>query len=117
MPSSHCHRLLRKLNSGSGWLGGCSGSGRRMPLGRPVVPEEYSIAVPSDSSATGVPGRPASAVSWSSTRAAPAWAGRWVPPSTTRHRLTRGQLARASAAVAKQAAEVISTCASLLFRI
>ena len=39
-----------------GSLGGFSGSGRRMPLGRPVVPDEYSIEVPSASSAIGVTG-------------------------------------------------------------
>ena len=56
MPSSHCHSLARKWNSAIGSLGGFSGSGRRMPLGRPVVPDEYSIDVPSASSAIGVVG-------------------------------------------------------------
>jgi hypothetical protein len=56
MPASHCHSLLRKWNSGSGSEGGFSGKGRRMPLGRPVVPDEYSIGVPRHSSAIGVSG-------------------------------------------------------------
>ena len=47
MPSRYCQSFCRKSNIGSCWVGGCSGSGRRMPFGRPVVPDEYSIAVPS----------------------------------------------------------------------
>ncbi len=41
-------------------VGGCpasaSGRGRKIPFGRPVVPEEYSIARPSCSSAIGSEG-------------------------------------------------------------
>ena len=36
--------------------GGVSGSGLRTPLGCPVVPDEYSISLPSASSATGPAG-------------------------------------------------------------
>ena len=56
MPSRYRQSSATKSNSGSGCAGGCSGSGRTMPFGRPVVPDEYSIAVPSDSSAIGVSG-------------------------------------------------------------
>ena len=38
---------------------GCPVSGRRIPLGWPVVPEEYSMAEPSTSSASGSPGEAA----------------------------------------------------------
>ena len=38
---------------------GCPVSGRRIPLGWPVVPDEYSIAEPSTSSASGAAGDPA----------------------------------------------------------
>ena len=62
MPSLHCHNPLRKWNSGSGCDGGFSGSGRMMPLGRPVVPDEYSIGVPNRSSGSGVDGIAAVAV-------------------------------------------------------
>jgi hypothetical protein len=34
-----------------------------MPFGRPVVPDEYNMAVPRDSSSIGVSGNPAVAVS------------------------------------------------------
>ena len=42
--------------TGNGWPGPPSGSSRRMPLGWPVVPDEYSMAAPSDSSGTGASG-------------------------------------------------------------
>src|SRR5215510_12290197 len=66
MPSLHCHNPFRKWNSGIGCDGGFSGSGRRMPLGRPVVPDEYSIGVPRYSSAMGEDGngRVAASRSW-----------------------------------------------------
>ena len=63
MPSRNPNMALTNSITGSGWLGGPSGSGRRMPLGCPVVPDEYSMAAPSASSGTGSPGYPAASSS------------------------------------------------------
>ena len=43
--------------------GGPSDTGRLIPLGRPVVPEEYSITSPSHSSSSGPGGVASSAAS------------------------------------------------------
>ena len=113
MPSRHCHSPFRKVNSGSGCEGGLSGSGRRMPLGRPVVPDEYSIAVPSDSSAIGVSGYAEMACSKSIKRGSPSERTA-SPPSTTRQHFTRGHNASAARARGSLAMEVTSSCDSLL---
>lgn len=79
-----------------------------MPLGRPVVPDEYSIDAPSDSSAMGVVGKGFTASSRSRT-AAPS-----PGPSTTRLTLTLGHCCRAAKATARSFSENRSTCDSLL---
>ena len=42
---------------GSPSAGFCFGSGLNTPLGLPVVPEEYSIGVPNNSSSIGIMGK------------------------------------------------------------
>ena len=53
MPSRIRNMFLTKAMTGRGSPGRPSGSGRSIPLGRPVVPDEYSMAAPSCSSSTG----------------------------------------------------------------
>jgi hypothetical protein len=106
--------LLRNANSGSGCDGGLSGSGRCTPLGRPVVPLEYSMAVPSHSSAMGVAGKGATASAKSTKRGSPDRSARGPPSSTTRQRSTLGQSRSAWRTMSSLVAEVISTLASQL---
>ena len=54
MPGLNPNIARTKSITGSGSLGSMAGSSRRMPFGCPVVPDEYSIAAPSDSAATGL---------------------------------------------------------------
>jgi hypothetical protein len=81
-----------------------------MPLGRPVVPEEYSIGVPRDSSPIGVPGKALVASSKSAK----------IPsspvPSTIRPDVSPGQSRAASRATSRHAREVIRSLAVLLLR-
>jgi len=56
IPSRKPNITLTNSMTASGTPGACSGSGRRIPFGCPVVPDEYSIAAPSRSSSTGVAG-------------------------------------------------------------
>ena len=82
-----------------------------MPLGLPVVPDEYSIAAPELSSAIGVAGNAATASSRFRTRSPS------PGPSTTRHRSTPGAMAMALSATSRLACEVINTRDRLLVRI
>jgi hypothetical protein len=50
---------MRNPASAADLSGVVSGMARRMPLGRPVVPDEYSIGAPSFSSGMGVEGKAA----------------------------------------------------------
>src|SRR5262249_49729019 len=84
----------------AGWT---SGSGRRMPLGWPVVPEEYSIGVPSCSSAIGSVGKGATAASYGS------YPLSGSSMSTMSHRSTSGQRAGSATATSRCAAELITT--------
>ena len=56
MPARNPNRNFTNSITGNGWPGPPSGSSRRMPLGRPVVPDEYSMAAPSASSVSGAAG-------------------------------------------------------------
>ena len=63
MSSRNCHSMAIPSTAmlvSDGWM---SYIGRRIPLGRPVVPEEYIMGAPSCSSATGPVGCPPSASS------------------------------------------------------
>jgi hypothetical protein len=53
----------KPANDGAGLPTGLRSSGYLMPFGRPVVPDEYSIAWPSSSSARGSAGYDATASS------------------------------------------------------
>ena len=81
-----------------------------MPFGRPVVPDEYSIAVPSHSSAIGVFGRPAVAST------SPTMRSLSPGPSATMQSLTSGQLLIASRAMSSLARDVIRIFDWLLVR-
>src|SRR5271165_2868947 len=59
MPSRKRHASRKKSKIGSCCAGGVSGKGRKMPFGRPVVPDEKSRAAPRDSSGIGVSGNQA----------------------------------------------------------
>ena len=108
MPSRYRHSLDTNSRRGSWCPGGQSGSGRTMPFGLPVVPDEYSIAVPSDSSGIGVSGRPFVASSRLRIRTPS------PGPSTTSATSTFGHCFSASMATARFSSEKISTLDSLL---
>ena len=75
-----------------------------MPFGRPVVPDEYSIAAPNCSSAIGSVGWPLMAVSQSSKGPSGA-----VPASSINHRSTFGQSAGSCDATSALAVVVMTT--------
>ncbi len=79
-----------------------------MPLGRPVVPDEYSMAVPMLSSAIGVPGSPAVA------SCKPMMRSLSLAPSTTMQSSTFGHCRSASRATSSFAADVMRMRDSLL---
>ena len=56
MPSRNPNKPFTNSITGNGSSGPIVGRSRRMPLGWPVVPDEYSMAAPSDSSVTGSAG-------------------------------------------------------------
>ena len=82
-----------------------------MPFGLPVVPEEYSIAAPSNSSGIGV-------VGWRSV-ASPRFLIRspWLGPSTIKQSSIFGHAAIAASATPRRASDVISTLDRLLLTI
>ena len=81
-----------------------------MPLGRPVVPDEYSIAVPTDSSAIGVLGRPLVASS------SPTMRSLSPGPSATMQSSIPGHSLIASRAMSSFATEVMRMREQLLVR-
>ena len=83
-----------------------------MPFGRPVVPDEYSIEVPSSSWVSGVDGCAAVAASKSSKGASSAAA----PAPTTRQRVMPGHSVSASRTTSSLERDVMRTCDWELFR-
>ena len=108
MPSRYCQSFCRKSNIGRFCAGGCSGSGRKMPFGRPVVPDEYSIAVPADSSGIGVFGSPEVAA------CNPTMHSLSLGPSATIQSSTLGQSLSAWRATSSLATEVMRMREQLL---
>ena len=106
MCSRYRHRPERKLNIGICSPGGWSGNGRRIPFGRPVVPEEYSIAVPRRSSSSGVEGAADTVVSKSTKRSSVMCSG--TPPHTTMRRMLSNS-ATASSTMGNRSVDVINT--------
>ena len=108
MPGRIENMFVTNCITGSGSAGCTSGSGRRIPFGRPVVPDEYSIAAPSCSSSTGVVGCSAMAASY----------GRNGPMSRSasmqRNTSTLGVFATAASATSTLATDVMNTPASQL---
>ena len=56
MPSRNPKMARTNAITGNGSSGPAVGNSRRTPLGWPVVPDEYSMAAPSDSPGTGTSG-------------------------------------------------------------
>src|ERR1700729_2233735 len=105
MPSRNPNMARTNTITGNGSPGPTSGRARRMPLGWPVVPDEYSMAAPSDSSSTGAVGYPAASVSYGSQ---PAGSG---PGPVISLRSRPGHFAAAASATAPLAVELSSTLA------
>src|SRR6202043_2946380 len=66
MPARNPNMAFTNSITGHGSSGPADGSSRRMPLGWPVVPDEYSMAAPSDSPGTGSAEHPATTSSYDS---------------------------------------------------
>src|SRR5258708_7644016 len=92
-------------SAGKGSEGPGAGRSARIPLGWPGVPDEYSMAAPSDSSGTGVAGYPATSASQGSQ---PAGRG---PGPVISMRSRPGHFAAAALATSRLAAELNSTFA------
>src|SRR5260370_3893343 len=105
MPSRSPTMARTNSITGNGSSGPAAGRARRMTLGGPVVPDEYSMAAPSDASGTGVAGYPATSASQGSQ---PAGRG---PGPVISMRSRPGHFAAAALATSRLAAELNSTFA------
>ena len=113
MPSRNLHSAFNPSRTGRFCPGWPFGRVCRIPLGRPVVPEEYNIPAPSCSSGTGSAGWRAIASSKHSKGPSGS-----PPMPATSHRSTFGHSAGSFDATSALAAQVSTTraCESLMMK-